>query len=150
MIGDEVEHRLGVRLCLEDVALALKLLLQLLIVLDDAVVNHGHAVVHVRVRIALDGSTMGRPPRVADPGAALEGMVRKPELEVAQLALCPAAIEVAVLDGRNPGRVIAAVLEPAQCIHQIGGNGLGAEDTYNSAHSGAHLESHRPICAKAE
>ena len=63
-----------------------------------------------------------------------ERLLQQPAFEVAQLALGAAALQVAVLDGGDAGRVIAAVLEPAQRIHEIGGDGLLPDDSDDAAH----------------
>ena len=119
IVADEMQHRLGVGLGLEHVALGGELVAQLLEVLDDAVVHDRDALVHVRMGVALDRLAVRGPARVADAGAALQGMVGEPQLQVLELALGAAAIEVAVLDGGDAGRIIAAIFEPPQRVDEI-------------------------------
>ena len=65
---DEVRDDLGVGLGLELVPLRLQLVLQLEVVLDDAVVHDDDAAgaVAVRMRVLLGGAAVRRPARVAD------------------------------------------------------------------------------------
>ena len=135
IVADEMQHRLGVGLGLELVPLGGQLLPQLLEVLDDAVVDDRHALVHVRVGVALDRLAVRGPARVADAGAALQRLVGEPQLQVLQLALGAAAIEVAVLDGGDAGRIIAAILEPPQRVDEIARHRLLPENANDAAHA---------------
>ena len=76
--------------------------------------------VHVRMRVALGRTPVRRPARMADAGVPLQRLLQQAAFEVAQLALGAAALEVAVLDGGDAGRIIAAILEPAQGVDEIG------------------------------
>ncbi len=72
LAGDQVGDDLGVGLAGEGEALGLELAPEYRVVLDDAVVHHGHrgraaSAAEVRVRIAVGGRPVGRPSRVADP-----------------------------------------------------------------------------------
>jgi|GEM_PF-5938946 len=75
IIRDQMENCLGVGLRLELVAFGRELVPKLLEVLDDAVVNHSHAVIHVGVGIALDRPTMRRPARVANAGPPFQRLL---------------------------------------------------------------------------
>ena len=50
----------------------------------------------------------------------VERLLQQAPFEVAQLALGAAALEVAVLDGGDAGRIVAAILEPAQRVDEVG------------------------------
>ena len=134
IVADEVQHRLGVGLGLELVALGGELVAQLLEVLDDAVVHDGDALVHVRVGVALDRLAVRRPARVAEAGAALQGLVGEPQLQVLELALGAAAVEMAVLDGGDARRVVAAILEPPQRVDEVARHRLLPENADDAAH----------------
>ena len=71
---DEVRDDFGVRLGDELVALALQLLLQIEVVLDDAVVDDDDlaGAVAMRVRVLLGRPAVGRPARVADAVVAVD------------------------------------------------------------------------------
>ena len=135
IVGDEMQHRLGIGLGLEHVALGGELVAQLLEILDDAVVHDGNALVHVRMRVALDRLAVRRPARVAEAGAALQGMVGEPQLQVLELALGAAAIEMAVLDGGDARRIIAAIFEPPQRVDEIAGDRLLSKNADDAAHA---------------
>ena len=115
-----MHDRLGVGVALEHVALGAELRLELAEVLDDAVMDDRDLAVHVRMRVALGGTAVRRPARVADAGVALQRLLQEAAFEVAQLALGATALEVAVLDGGNAGRIIAAILEPTQGVDEVG------------------------------
>ena len=146
IVADEVQHRLGVGLGLEHVALGGQRLAQLLEVLDDAVVHDGDALVHVRVGVALDRLAVGRPARMAEAGVPLQRMVGEPQLQVLELALGAAAVEMAVLDGGNARRIIAAILEPPQRVDEVARHRLLPEDADDAAHALSLL---RPHCSDA-
>ena len=135
IVADEMQHRLGVGLGLEHVALGGELVAQLLEVLDDAVVHDGDALVHVRMGVALDRLAVRRPARVAEAGVALQGMVGEPQLQVLELALGAPAVEMAVLDGGDAGRVVAAIFEPPQRVDEIAGDRLLSKNADDAAHA---------------
>ncbi len=120
LVGDDVHDRLGVGVALEHVALGAELRLELAEVLDDAVVDDRDLAVHVRMRVALGGTPVRRPARMADAGVTLQRLLQQAAFEVAQLALGAAALEVTVLDGGDAGRIIAAILQPAQGVDEVG------------------------------
>ena len=99
--------------------------------------------VHVRMRVALDRRAVRRPARVADAGVALQRLLQQARLEVAQLALGAAALEVAVLDGGDAGRVIAAILEPTQRVDEVGRDRLLPENADDAAHASRSLSLRR-------
>jgi hypothetical protein len=110
----------GVGLRSEFVTGLLQILAQLFVVLDDAVVNDGEAVVRdVRVGIALRGHAVRRPARVRDAHLAV-GRVRVDRvLEHLHLADGAQPLEVRrAIEHRDAGGVVAAILEPAQAFHQ--------------------------------
>ena len=75
---DQVRDDLGVGLGLELVALRLQLLLQLEVVLDDAVVHDDDAAgaVAVRMRVFLGGAAVRGPARVADAVEPVDRLAR--------------------------------------------------------------------------
>ena len=58
----------------------------------------------------------------------------EPAGEVAELALGPAALDPAVDQGRDPGRIIAAVFEPTQPLDQPRCDPFLADDADDAAH----------------
>ena len=93
------------------------------------------ALVHVRMGVALDGLAVRGPARVADADVALQRLVGKAQLEVLQLALGAAAVQVAVLDGGDAGRIIAAIFEPPQRVDEVARHRLLSENADDAAHA---------------
>ena len=86
------------------------------------------------MRVGLVGHAMGRPARVADADRAVERLALQPALEIDQLAFGAAAAELAVLDGGDAGRVIAAIFEPLQRIDDQRRDRRVADNSNDSAH----------------
>src|SRR5262249_31609596 len=61
-------------------------------------------------------------------------MIRKPQLQVLELALGATPVEPAVLDGGHPRRIIAAIFQPAPRIHEGAGHRFRAEYADDAAH----------------
>ena len=107
----------------ELVAFLDQLLLQAEIVLDDAVVDDDDlaGAVAVRMRVFFGGASVRGPARVADAIGAIEGLQADGFFQVAQLALGAADLQsVAVAGDRDPGRIIAAILEAPQALDDDG------------------------------
>ena len=117
---DEVRDDLGVGFGDELVALALQLLLQIEVVLDDAVVNDDNlaGAVAVRMRVLFGRPAVRRPARVADAVVAGDRIERDDLLEVRQLAGAAPQVDGPVVHDRDARRVVAAVLEPPQAVDQ--------------------------------
>ncbi len=117
---DEVDDDLGVGVALEDVALILQLLAQFQEVLDDPVLHHDQVAVGaaVRVGVAAAGRPVRGPARVTHPNCTLHRVVGQQLLQVAQLArLAPHLDAAAAVDHGQPGRVVTAVFQLAQPVH---------------------------------
>ncbi len=100
---DQVRDDLGVGLGDERVTLLLELLLQIEVVLDDAVV-HDHdlsGAVPVRVGVLLGGPSVRGPSGVSDAVAAGQGMQRDHVFEARQFSRAPAQLDVAVIRRRR-------------------------------------------------
>jgi hypothetical protein len=132
--GDELGHHLGIRVAVEAAALGLHLLLQLLEVLDDAVVNDRDPVGRDRMGIALRGLAVRGPARVADADRADERLGGQPRLEVHQLALGPAPVDMAVHQGGDARRIVAAILESLQRVDQQRRDRRFTDDADDAAH----------------
>ena len=78
---------------------------------------------------------MGRPPRVPDPGFALQRFMDQQVGEVHQLAKRAAAIKLLrVVDRGDPSAVIAAIFQPFQRFDDDRGGFVLAQNPYNTAH----------------
>ena len=123
MAGDQVGDDLGVGFRAELLAVGLEAPAQLGVVLDDPVEDDVDPVgaVAVRVGVLLGDATVRRPARVGDTGGGRRGgdgdaasvlvAVLDRGAQVDEVADRTNAVDLAVLDHRDPGRVIAAVLE---------------------------------------
>ena len=134
LVGHEMRHHLGVGLGRELGAAGFELGAQFGEILDDAVVDDRDLVGRMGMGIDLVGTAMGRPAGMADADGARQRLLGEPDLEIAQLAFGAAAGQVAGLQRRDPGQVIAAVFQPLQGIDHARRDRLAAEDSDDSAH----------------
>ena len=139
--GQQLGSHLGVGLGGEADALREQLLLELVEVLDDAVVDHGELAVGptaVRVRVLVGRATVRGPAGVPDAGRgrgdllSLEG---RPE--VLQLARSLLGEDLVTGDERDARGVISAVLKAREAFHdnvQGTGTRVGPDVSNDSAH----------------
>ena len=116
---------------------ALQLLLQIEVVLDDAVVDDDDlaGAVAVRMGVLLGRPAVRRPARVADAVVAGDRIERDDVLEVRQLAGAAAQVDRAVAHHRHARRVVAAIFEPPQPLDQDRDDVLGSDVSDDPAHS---------------
>src|SRR5215469_437449 len=134
MARDELRHDLGVGLALEFMASGGELGFELLEILDDAVMNDRDFLGSDRMRVGLRWHAMRRPARVADADQALHWLFLDEIGERLQLALGAAALDRAVDEGRDAGRIIAAIFEAAEPVDQKRSDLLPPDDADNAAH----------------
>ena len=118
---DEVRDHLGVGLGRELVALLEERRLQLAVVLDDPVedeVDVALKAARQRVRVLGADAAVRCPARVPDPGGRQGLALRSSVLQLAEVADGANLGELPVLDERQAGRVIAAVLEPLEAVQE--------------------------------
>ena len=134
---DQMRDDLGVGFGLELVSLRLELVLQLEIVLDDAVVHDDDAAgaVAVRVRVLFGRPAVGGPARVADAVEPVDRFVVDGVLEVDELARRAAQLDALRADQRDAGGVVAAVFHAPQPVDQHRDDRLRADVSDDSAHS---------------
>jgi hypothetical protein len=116
---DEVRDRLGVGLGRERVAVGDEVLRQLAIVLDDPVEDDRdlrRVTTGERVRVGLGDSAVGRPARVGDAGGRLRSVRRARSLRLPERPDGTHVVEPVRLEKRDPGRVVAAVLEALEAL----------------------------------
>ena len=117
------------------VPFALQLVAQLAEVLDDAVVDDRDALGRMRVGVVLGRPAVGGPAGVADAGLAARAALREPRLEVRELALGAAALELAALERRDAGGIVAAIFEPLERIDQLLRHRGASQNADDAAHA---------------
>ncbi len=96
---------------------------QTLVIFDDAVMHQrDRFAAHVRMRVAYRRHAVRRPPRMGDTEPTGMGFGPQRFLEHAYLARHPHALNGLVLDGRDAGRIIAAIFQSLQTFDQDGRN----------------------------
>ena len=110
--------------------------LEVEIVLDDAVVHDDQpaGAVAVGMRVFLGGAAMGGPPRVAQAVAAGDRVGGQHLFEPRELARASPHVETPGVHQRDAGRVVAAVLEPAQPFDQDRQHGTRPDVADDAAH----------------
>ena len=111
-VGHQMGDDLGVGLALEPALLGQQFGLQLLVVLDDAVMHHGHPVGRVRVGVVLGRAAVGRPAGMADADRAGQRLAGQLAVQIEELALGAAAFDMAVDQGGHARAVIAPIFKP--------------------------------------
>ena len=132
---DQLGHRLGIRFGAEFLALGLQLRPQLGMVFNDTIMHQRHTGGAVRMRVALGRRPVRRPPRVPDPDRSRQRLPLQRRGQIAQLALGPSPLDVAVHQGGDAGAVIAAIFQPPQRIQNDRRGGTGADNPNNATHS---------------
>ena len=135
---DEMRDNFGIGFSDELVAFAHQFVLQLEIILDDAVVHHDDfpGAIAMRMRIFFSGAAVRGPARVADAIDPIYGVFAEHFLEIAQLSGCTANFELAiVVHNGDPRGIIAAIFEAAQAVQNQRNNFFRSDITNNSAHS---------------
>ena len=138
-ILDELGHYLGVGFRGEGHPLGHEKGLQLGVVFDDAVVDHGDpsAAAHLGVGVDVTGSAVGGPAGVPHAHGAVQVC---PAVELVGQHLKP---PLGLVDGqgarlnvehRHPGGVVPTILQPGQPFQQNGSGLFPSDVAYNSAH----------------
>src|SRR5262249_28456075 len=114
---DEVGDDLGIRIGRELIAPAKQVPAHLVVILDDAVVHNRDAARNMRMRVLLGRHAMRSPARVRDSDVTAQSPFSGELGEPGDAPLAAQPLQGAV-DYRDTGRVIAAILEPAQSLEQ--------------------------------
>src|SRR5262249_18292687 len=134
---DQVGEHLGIRLRAERVAGGAQPLLDLQVVLEDAVVHDDEAAVAVgvRVRVFLGRATVRRPARVADADRPGHGLVPQRRLERFDAAYRAAHVELAAVQHGNTRGVVSAVLEALEPVDDDADRALPTDVPDDSTHA---------------
>ena len=118
---DEVRDDLGVGLGPEDVPLRFERLLQLTEVLDDPV-QHDRKLLLVAtdewMRVLLGDTAVRRPARVPETGRGLGAVGTGDLLQSLEIADGPDIVEAVLLEQREPGGVVASILEALEAAEE--------------------------------
>jgi hypothetical protein len=134
LVVDQMGDDLAVGLRLEGAPCGLHLLAKQPEILDDAVVDQRHSADDVGMGVADRWSAVGRPARMGDPDRSGERTGGELGGEIVELAFGAAALEPAVQDRADPRRIIAAIFEPPQTLHEPVGHFLSPDDADDAAH----------------
>ena len=99
----------------ERMALPLELLLQIEVVLDDAVVDDDDpaGAIAVRMRVLFGRPSVRRPSGVAEAIEAADRLTRDDLFEVGEFPRAATDVDAVAVDDGDTGGVVAAVFEPA-------------------------------------
>jgi hypothetical protein len=133
---DQMRDDFRVRFSDEPVALALELLLQIQVVLDDPVVHHDELsrAVAVGMGVLLGRTSVRGPARVADAVVAADRIEADHLLEVRELARPAPQADHGVLHDCDARRIVAAVLQLAQPVDEHGDYVLRSDVSNDPAH----------------
>src|SRR5205814_2100490 len=133
---DQVRDDLGVGLGDEAVPLRLQLVLQIEVVLDDAVVDDDDlaGAVAMRMGVLLGRTSVRRPAGVADAVITGDRIGADNLFQVRQFAGAAAQIDRAVADHGDSRRVVAAIFEPPQAVDENRHDVLRSDVADNSTH----------------
>ena len=136
VLDDECGN-LGIGLGRERIAFGGEFLPQRPEILDDPVVDDRKPRGSVRMGVGFGRLAMRRPAGVADADRPAERRCGELRLQVLELALGAPPLELAVLERRHAGGIIAAIFEPLQRIDNRAGDRSGPENPDNSTHKTA-------------
>ena len=142
---DQVGDDLGVGLRFERIAQRLQARALFLVVLDDAVVDQGHAVADVRMRVGLGDAAMGGPAGVADAQVRVEAFGQRGAFHFRDPAGAAHAADLVALDHGDAGRIVTAVFQPLQSFDQYRNHIAIRDRTNNAAHVGMLQVVRRPV-----
>ena len=107
---------------------------QCLKILDNAIVDYSDPGGRVWVRVVFRRRTMGCPTGMADTHRSPYRVGLYQALQIDELAFRPPPVDMTVDQGRDAGRVVAAILKPLQCLHQMGCHRPVSDNANNAAH----------------
>ena len=125
----------GVGLAFKGIALQLQLLAQLFKIFNDAVVHQSHtALAEMRVGVVHHGRAMRGPAGVRNASGALDGTLRHLLGQLGHARGAAGAAQRAASMNRNATRVVAAVLQALQTLHQHRNNIAVRNPADNATH----------------
>ena len=133
VLDDECGN-LGIGLGRKRIAFGGEFLAQSPEILDDAVVDDRKPRRGVRMGVGFRRLAMRRPARVADADRSAKRRCGELRLQILKLALGAPPLQLAVLERRHAGGIVAAIFEPLQRIDDRARDRPGPENPDNSTH----------------
>src|SRR6185369_4330563 len=136
LVLDEMADDLRVGLGLEFMAGGREALLELQIILDDAVVHDDELLraIGVRMGVLFRWAAVRGPAAVAEPDLAVHGRRRQQVGQLADLADAAAQLQPAAVQDGDARRVVAPVFEALEALEQDRRNLLAADVPDDAAH----------------
>ena len=125
---------------------AIRLLLQVDVIFDDAVVHDDDfaGAIAMRMRVFFGGAPVRGPARVADAVDSIERSGANRLFEIAQLAGRAPDLELAVVaNDRDSGGIISAIFQALEAVEDEGHNTLRADVADDAAHLSSSLPRRR-------
>jgi len=134
LLAHQMRNHLGIGLTGEDPTARDKFLAQRLEILDNSIVDHCDVIGRVRVRIVGRRAAVGRPAGMRDPDRAGQRIGGKLARQIDQFPRGAATIDHPVVNGGDPGGIIAAIFQPPQPVEQSLRHVFLAQNAYDAAH----------------
>ena len=136
VLAHEVGEDFGVGLGSEGVAFGDQLFLELLVILNDAVVDKGDlaGLIEMRMGIRVRGRPMRGPAGVANAGVALGRLLGEEGGEIVDAAALFAELEFSIVHEAETGGVVATVFETAESFEDDGLSGPLANVANDATH----------------
>src|SRR5258708_14097116 len=130
-----MSNHFGIGFRSETVAQVLKIGAECLVILDDPVVHDGDAAARdLRVGVVRGRNAMGGPSGVRNADVAADRSRVERVLENLHLADRPQTRDPTALDHGDAGRIVAAVFQATQSLHEDGNRVALRNDTHHSTH----------------
>ena len=137
--GDQMRDNFRIGLAEETPALCQQFVAQWLEILDNSVVYDDNITGDMRVGIVLGRGPMRRPAGVGNACISGQGVILQSRREIDQLALSPATVEIAAMNGTDSGRIIAPVFQPFQPAQQAVRHRITTQNADDSTHKPIRL-----------
>ena len=135
MMRDSMSNNLGVRVANERIAFCFEVFSQFFVVFDDAVMNDSDVVPrHMWMRIDLARHTVCRPARVRNTNFSVQRIFVERILQLLNFSYPPRTCDIAVVKDSNSSRIVAAILQPSEPVHQDRDNISFGHRADNSTH----------------
>ena len=135
-VFNEVEQYLGIGIAGEFVSFVREFLLELSVVLDDAIVDHGQFAAgrYMGMGVAVAGFAVGGPAGMPDAAMGVQVFPENGLLQFRNPSFLLIYFEVVAVEQSHPCTIVTPVFEPFQAGDHDGISFFGASVSYDSAH----------------